>query len=111
MSDFERQVIQSWDEFISSVREMASSNSSEVRRWLYRGEPKAQPLLCASRTRVERLRLSQRAWGAVLCGVDANEVDASLLLAASCAACFHCNASISSSLRNTGSSVRSAARV
>jgi hypothetical protein len=46
-----------------------------------------------------------------LCGVDANEVGASLLLASSCAACFHCNASISSSLRKTGSSVRSAARV
>ena len=41
--------------------------------------------------------------------VDVDEV--SLLLASSCAASFHCAASISRSLRNTGSSVPSAARV
>ena len=39
-------------------------------------------------------------------GVDCVDVDeASLLLASSCAASFHCAASISRSLRNTGSSV------
>ena len=50
MSDFACQVIHSWDEFNHSVCEMASSEPSEVRRWLYRGQPQDWQLM----TTIER---------------------------------------------------------
>src|SRR5260370_5239440 len=53
MSDFACQVIQSWKEFNSCVREMTSSESSEIRRWLYRGQPQDWEL----RTTIERALL------------------------------------------------------
>jgi FRG domain len=56
MSDFACQVIQSWNEFNSCVREMGSSKPSKVRRWLYRGQPQDWQL----RTTIERALVS---WG------------------------------------------------
>jgi FRG domain len=56
MSDFWCQPIRSWDDFISCVREMTSSKTSQVRRWLYRGQPQDWQLM----TTIERALVS---WG------------------------------------------------
>jgi hypothetical protein len=63
MSDFTCQVIRSWDEFNESVREMAPS---EVRRWLYRGQPDDKPLM----TTIERALIN---WGIPL--TDATSIE------------------------------------
>jgi len=50
MRDFATQSIWNWDEFNKAVREMTSSRPSELRPWLYRGQPDDYPLM----TTIER---------------------------------------------------------
>jgi hypothetical protein len=56
MPDFWSQDIHTWDEFDKAVREMTSSRPSEVRPWLYRGQPDDYLLM----TTIERALLG---WG------------------------------------------------